>query len=225
MSRGRHGQPWERWEEEALALHYGKKSWGEIATMIGRSEGAIGPHISKMKYQGRWPHPYNLAQIWTPTEDEILLDGVREGLSVKEICPHLPRRSEGAVSRRVTHLKRKGDLIRQDPPATSQASVSHGADEALSQQTARCGAGEGLAGLIVQLIKLNETLDRITPILERLEQSAATIKYAGVVVLALLEEGKRREKAVCDLLPNYGINEVRFFEEVDTLLANRPEAP
>ena len=78
--------------------------------------------------------------------------------------------------------------------------------------------------MIGHLELIRKAPDQIESILNRLEQSATTIKYAGVIALALLEEGKRREKAVRDLLPNYGINEERFFEDVDTLLANR-EAP
>ena len=223
---------WEPWEEEILINLAPRRTYKEIGKTIGRSEGAVGLKIVSMKRNGRWPHENKHNAPWSAEEDEVLIQMRGSGAPHHIIAQRLPGRSTGAVSRRWSSLRKRGviaplcpdDPPREESPKESNVGCCFGSDQDAGNQvviTAPPDIGERILTVIGHLELIRKAPDQIESILNRLEQSATTIKYAGVIALALLEEGKRREKAVRDLLPNYGINEERFFEDVDTLLANR----
>lgn len=95
-----------RWTQNDIAFlnaKAGKETPAMIATVLGKTERAVTSYARK--------HGVSLAVIrkrWTPEQDQVIRDGMKQGLVVYQIAAQLGR-SEKAVYHRMDVLRRVGD--------------------------------------------------------------------------------------------------------------------
>lgn len=208
---------WKDWEDLFLRAKYLSMPPREIARITGRNPDEI---VARAQKLGIVPGPRKVR--WAAQEDALLQECISEGMSFVEAAARVTEaygvfRTMRAARRRWTAITKAPAPRRETPSKLKGAHPKEGTVITISGPSVPDKEWERMIGA---LFSLRGTVSRLESAVDELKSSGDTIKHGEMIALALIKEGKRRERAVRAIIPNYGINEDQFFEDVDTFLAN-----